>query len=84
MPNPQEEYDHEVSQNGEQKHSDDSDDGETQSPIRVDVGNYKRRPDHVDKFAEDLRNMELMEDQFRKNTLQLQKKLGIGETGLIY
>ncbi|KAK3085300.1 hypothetical protein FSP39_001249 [Pinctada imbricata] len=57
---------------------------EQRAPIKINVGNYQKRPAHVDKFAEDLKRMEQMENEFKKNTLQLQKKLGIDEMGTIY
>jgi hypothetical protein len=52
-------------------------------PISVRVHNAITRPECVDRFTADLQNMEQMEDAFRKNTLSLQKKLGLPENGMI-
>lgn len=56
---------------------------EEQQPIRVKMSAYKKRPQHVDKFCNELKEMEDMEQEFRKNTIALQKKLGIGDTGMV-
>jgi hypothetical protein len=56
---------------------------EEQQPIKVKMNTYKKRPQHVDKFCNELKEMEDMEQEFRKNTIALQKKLGIGETGMV-
>ena len=52
-------------------------------PISVRVKNAITRPESVDKFSNDLRNMEEMEKMFKKNTAALQKKLGLPENGMI-
>ena len=52
-------------------------------PISVRVKNAITRPESVDKFSNDLRNMEEMEKMFKKNTAVLQKKLGLPENGMI-
>ena len=52
-------------------------------PISVRVKNAITRPESVDKFSDDLRNMEEMEKMFKKNTAALQKKLGLPENGMI-
>lgn len=55
----------------------------TRPPISVRVKNAITRPESVDKFSDDLRNMEEMEKMFKKNTAALQKKLGLPENGMI-
>lgn len=57
---------------------------EEQQPIRIKLKSHPKRPQHVDKFCTDLKDMEDMENEFKKNTIALQKKLGIGDTGLIF
>ena len=52
-------------------------------PISVRVLNAIHRPESVDCFTVDLQNMEQMEALFKKNTLSLQKKLGLNENGMI-
>ncbi|XP_062591715.1 uncharacterized protein LOC134253216 [Saccostrea cucullata] len=57
---------------------------EEQQPIRVKMNTHKKRPQHVDKFCNELKDMEEMEKEFRKNTIALQKQLGIGDTGMVF
>lgn len=52
-------------------------------PISVRVQNAITRPEFIDRFAVDLQNMENLENEFRKNTLSLQKKLNLPENGMI-
>ena len=52
-------------------------------PISVRVKNAITCPESVDKFSTDLRHMEEMERQFKKNTEALQKKLGLPENGMV-
>lgn len=57
---------------------------EDQQPIRIKMKAHPKRPQHVDKFCNDLQEMEEMENEFKKNTIALQKKLGIGDTGMVF
>lgn len=57
---------------------------EDQQPIRIKMKAHPKRPQHVDKFCTDLQEMEEMENEFKKNTIALQKKLGIGDTGMVF
>lgn len=57
---------------------------EDQQPIRIKMKTHPKRPQHVDKFCNDLQEMEEMENEFKKNTIALQKKLGIGDTGMVF
>ncbi|KAL8570466.1 hypothetical protein ACOMHN_034501 [Nucella lapillus] len=52
-------------------------------PISVRVRNAVTRPECVDKFSEDLRHMEEMEAQFKMDTLSLQRKLGLPQSGIV-
>lgn len=52
--------------------------------VAVDPVTKKADSDSVNAFVEDMKNMNLMEDEFKKSTFQLQKKLGIPTRGLIY
>lgn len=56
----------------------------SQNPlISVRVKNAVTRPESVDRFSSDLKQMEEMEAQFKKNTLALQKRLGLPESGIV-
>lgn len=45
---------------------------------------YTRRPAHIDEFAEEERKMKLLEEDFKKTAVGLQKKLGIEEKGTVF
>lgn len=44
---------------------------------------FARRPAHVDKFAEEERQMRELEEDFKKTAMGLQKKLGIEDRGMV-
>ncbi|KAL3859021.1 hypothetical protein ACJMK2_009261 [Sinanodonta woodiana] len=52
----------------------------TKPPMMVHV----RRPEAVNKFAADLKKMSEMEENFRKTAIELQKKIGISEGGMVF
>ena len=54
-----------------------------QPPISVRVRNAVTRPEHVDKFTDDLHEMEVMEREFKKNASTLQKRLGLPQDGMV-
>lgn len=62
------------------------DDAETDQNVQekppMSVKVKKSHP--MDKFVEDLRLMNEMETDFKKSTLQLQKKLGLETSGFVY
>ncbi|XP_076470463.1 uncharacterized protein LOC143300577 [Babylonia areolata] len=67
---------------------DDLEDGEaeaelSQPPISVRVKNAVARPGSIDQFSQDLQAMEQMEAVFKMNTLALQKKLGLPDSGMV-
>ena len=53
----------------------------TQSAVKKPPPVYKPMP--LNKFEEDLKQMYSMEDEFRRTTLDLQKKLGISVQGMV-
>ncbi|XP_064611448.1 uncharacterized protein LOC135475467 [Liolophura sinensis] len=58
---------------------------EYQKPsITVRIRSAVKRPEYINTFARDEQKMADMEEEFRKTTLKLQKKLGIENSGLIY
>ena len=42
-----------------------------------------QKPDSVKSFEKDLNSMEMMESDFRKKALELQKRLGISSDGIV-
>lgn len=44
---------------------------------------FKRRPAFIDEFTKDEQAVRNIEEDFRKTALGLQKKLGIGDSGII-
>lgn len=51
--------------------------------LRVRVKSAVNRPQHVDKFVNDMQQMAELEKDFQKTAIELQKKLGITEMGMV-
>ncbi|KAJ8302795.1 hypothetical protein KUTeg_019191 [Tegillarca granosa] len=51
--------------------------------LRVRVKSAVNRPQHVDKFVNDMQQMAELEKDFQKTAIELQKKLGISEMGMV-
>ena len=49
-------------------------------PMKIKI----RPPESVTKFTDDMHRMNAIETDFKKTTMELQKKLGISPEGLIY
>lgn len=51
--------------------------------LRIRVKSAVNRPQHVDKFVNDMQQMAELEKDFQKTAIELQKKLGITEMGMV-